>query len=73
VLVTPSALAFVKSAAARHSSNTTAEGLHYLLVDVHYSEFEKPKPLKAGEVPKPSVFAGESSDNLSAKDRAWQQ
>jgi hypothetical protein len=60
VLVTPSALDFVKSAAARHSSNTTAEGLTYLLVDVHYREFGQPEPLKVGEVPKPSVFASES-------------
>lgn len=57
VLVTPAALDFVKTAAARHNSNTPAEGLTYLLVDVHYREFEKPKALKPGEVPKPSMFA----------------
>jgi hypothetical protein len=59
VVVTESALDFVKAAAARSSSNTTAEALNYLVVDVHFQEFEKPKPLKMGEVPKPSMFASE--------------
>lgn len=60
VVVTESALGFAKAAAARSSSNTTAEALEYLLVDVHFQEFSKPKPLKLGEVPKPSMFASRS-------------
>lgn len=57
VVVTESALDFVKQAAARHSSNTTAEGLEYLTVNIAFREFTPPKPLKIGEVPKPSRFA----------------
>lgn len=59
VVVADSALDFMKTAAARHTSNTTADGLRYVTVNLSFQEFERPKPLKLGEVPKPSRFASE--------------
>jgi len=66
VVVTESALDFVKQAAARHSSNTTAEGLEYLTVNIAFREFTPPKPLKIGEVPKPSRFASKCNVGVSS-------
>jgi hypothetical protein len=64
VIVSDTALDFVKSAAARHSSNTTAESMNYILINLTHREFGQPKPLKLGEVPPPSIFAGELRDGM---------